>query len=190
MIRIRADESLFIISKNSIDKYPESKLSKILTSNNQDVQYIHKEHRDDTITLYIDADPNITKNIVRLLRGGKLPKDFDDMDFLRHTLVNLDLERLIQIQYSPYEKQIGGNIDSQYSYNINEINLNSEPTDSHIEKIGKIFEQPNDKTNINDFTEFSFDVQANLESVLSSATKDGPKKRKMRTKNMSLENNT
>jgi len=181
MIRIRSDESLFIISRKSIDKYPESKLSKILESNEIDFQYVHKEHRDNSVTLYIDADPNITKNIIRLLRGGKLLKDFNDMEFLKQTLSNLDLSQLLDQQ--PNILQTGGlEVDFSEQKDI---------TVSQAEKLANIFEHHDSKkSNVSDFREFSFDVQTNLESVLSNNTKtiseEAPKRRKLKTRNVDL----
>jgi len=178
MIRIRSDESLFIISRKLIDNYPNSKLSIILSSNEVDIEYIHKENRDDVTTLYVDADPNITKIIVRLLRGGKLMKDFEDIDFLKQTLEKFGLVELIPVVNS----QTGGN-----TIDLEQKNA----TLQHIEKIANIFENHNAKKNEStDFTEFSFDVKANLESALSGNSKiiseEPPRVRKLKTKNINL----
>ncbi len=86
MIRIRSDESLFIVSKETIQKYPESDLYKIINENSTYHPYIHKDDKDGNITLYIDSDPDVMKLIIKMMRGGKIDVNlYSDPDLLKST---------------------------------------------------------------------------------------------------------
>lgn len=88
MIRIRADNELFIISEKTIEKQPNSSLCLALLIDNPDNLpdlIIKKEIDKDVTTIYVDADQNIMKQLIRKLRGGEIEKNFDDNEFLKNT---------------------------------------------------------------------------------------------------------
>lgn len=94
MIRIRADESLFIVSRNTLEQYPNSAFCKVLNKMEKN-DYIHMDtNGDGNITLYVDTDPEIMKMIVKMLRGGIILPDYPEINFLNRTLekFNLTLE--------------------------------------------------------------------------------------------------
>ena len=95
MIRIRSDESLFIISRRTLANYPNSELYKIIY-NDATNHYVVKEIKDDHTTLYIDVDPEIMKCIIKLMRGGSVHHSQNvDVHLLHTTLEKLGFFNLI-----------------------------------------------------------------------------------------------
>ncbi len=116
MIRIRTDDLLFIISKKSLEhKCPTSKLLKYINTPDNDLLQnlpdeiigIENETKSfDVTTMYLDIDPIIMKQIIRLLREGNLEQSFSDTNFLHKTLEKLDMLNLISNTNSEIQNNI------------------------------------------------------------------------------------
>jgi len=108
MIRIRSDELLFIVSSETIGKFPESDIYKIINGQSIKNNYIHKDEKDGSITLYIDSDPEIMKTIVKIMRGANINLDtHSDSDLLKTTLKKLNFHLRL-----PEQKSYDVNSDS------------------------------------------------------------------------------
>ncbi len=93
MIRIRSDELLFIVSRETIEQYPDSDIYKIVNGQNVKNNYIFKDEKDESVTLYIDSDPEIMKTIIKLMRGGTIDfKTYSDLNLLKITSEKLKLK--------------------------------------------------------------------------------------------------
>lgn len=82
IIRIRVDDYLYMISKSTINKFPDSHMYAVFNNTGQS-EIIHK----DGNTLYIDISPENMQNIISYMRGYKLinlneslQNDFDKLN--------------------------------------------------------------------------------------------------------------
>jgi len=67
IIRIRVDDYLYMISKSTVNKFPDSHIYNVL-NNGGESDIIHK----DGNTLYVDISPENMQNIISYMRGYKL----------------------------------------------------------------------------------------------------------------------
>lgn len=74
IIRIRVDDYLYMISKSTINKFPESHMYTVLYNGDKS-DIIHK----DGNTLYIDISPENMQNIISYMRGYKLSSMNDSL---------------------------------------------------------------------------------------------------------------
>jgi hypothetical protein len=89
MLRLRADDSLFIVSETTIKKFPNSAFAKVYMSDYHH-PLIKKENVSDNVTLYIDIDPLSLKDIVYAIRyntleslSGRVLEDAIKMNFIK-----------------------------------------------------------------------------------------------------------
>ncbi|ARF08927.1 hypothetical protein Catovirus_1_977 [Catovirus CTV1] len=81
IVRIRSDDSLFIINNKTLNKFPNSVFFKII-NNNESSDFVYR----DGNTLYVDIKPENIKIIVDFMRGYK----FNSVD----ESLKMDLVRL------------------------------------------------------------------------------------------------
>lgn len=67
IIRIRVDDYLYMISKSTINKFPDSYMYTVFNNTGQS-EIIHK----DGNTLYIDISPENMQSIISYMRGYRL----------------------------------------------------------------------------------------------------------------------
>ena len=171
MIRIRSDESLFIISKETIGKFPDSDIYKIINGQIIKNSYIHKDEKDESITLYIDSDPDIMKTIIKIMRGQNVNLETHiDSDLLKMTLMKLNLRLDLSQQ--------GGNNSDSFVDTIT-LGIGSE-TQNKIETI--LGDIPKQNQLSDELTEFSSDVAKSLDVSINK------KPRKIRPKFLNLVN--
>lgn len=126
MIRIRIDETLYIVSKESLCKFPDSDLFKITYDETNIINpYLKKENRDNTILLYIDVDPNSMDKIIKILRGDPIPKYNKNDKLFHETLQRLKLKLYTD---EDIEKDIEKDLNEELN---NELNNNSLPVNIH-----------------------------------------------------------
>lgn len=99
IIRIRSDDSLFIVNVKTINKFPESLFFKIINSSEVS-DIVHKDNN----TLYLDMRPENIKIIIDHMRGYKINTSNES--------IKMDFQRLgIQFpQYIDNSIQINNNI--------------------------------------------------------------------------------
>ena len=122
MIRIRVDDTLTILSKSTIENQPNSSLCKAIKieAGSELPNLIAKVEKDDKIdssvvTLYVDADQNIMKQIVRMLRGGDVETTFTDHIFLKLTMekLGLDFSKKDSVQQIVEQTEVVKQFDAQ-----------------------------------------------------------------------------
>lgn len=178
MLRIRTDDLLFIVSKKTIEnKCPKSVLLNTEVSNDGLIIAVETEQKTfDVTTLYLNVDPVIMKQLIRLLRGGKIEKTFDDHNFLNTVAENLNMSEIIgdssYAQKSLYEQKISHNYSNtnniedtirEQPLNLTEFDPNSEFQNN----IAKIFgvSKPQEISDADSFALFSSNL---IESINES----------------------
>ena len=187
MIRIRSDESLFIVSRETIGKFPESDIYKIINGQNVKNNYIHKDEKDESITLYIDSDPDIMKTIIKMMRGQNINLEAHaDSDLLKMTLERLNLQHLHSLSHKSLllsegfveQSQEGGNNSDSFVDTLT-LGIGTETQN----KIETIFGNVTKQNHLSDeLTEFSSDVAKSLDVSINK------KSRKIRPKFLNLVN--
>lgn len=170
MIRIRSDESLFIVSKETIQKYPESDLYKIINENSTYHPYIHKDDKDGNITLYIDSDPDVMKVIIKMMRGGKVDVNlYSDPDLLKSTSNKLKMPFFKDTTVVSSNDEISDNPDLRLGNCERGFSQLGESDD--LANIQNKIEQmlvTNQKKQLSDeLTEFSSDVVKSLDASIN-----------------------
>lgn len=202
-MRIRTDDLLFIVSRTLIEKKcPNSILinSEQLKINDlvigTEICTKTEEKTFNVITIYLDIDPIIMKQIVRLLRGGVIENTFNDPN--DHNLLNTLLKKLkMEECYDLIENNDAlitvptipivptNEINYAHNYNNNESNpLNDSPIDINSEiknNIAKIFgvskeskesKELNISSDIDSFTAFSSNVIDSINDSINHNTSE------------------
>jgi hypothetical protein len=165
------------VSRETIQKYPESDLNKIM-DNSQNVKngYIHMDEKDGNVTLYIDADPDVMKTIIRIMRGGTVNIDsYSDPDLLRTTLEKLKLSPfpanpfvansttiksdISAINTTVTNDQVGGDMSV-------DTDSNNLLTSEAQNRIGLMFGGSQKYQLSDELTEFSSDIAKNLDASI------------------------
>lgn len=178
MIRIRTDESLFIISHQTLSMYSHSELYKVIHDNIEN-PYIIKEIKDDNITLYIDIDPDIMKIIVRLMRGGNIAFNSSNID---SSLLYTSLEKLGFLNLIYTKNNIKNEESDCTTFTDPHLNL------SQTENKENIFELYDNK-NILEMAELNSSIAKSLNASIKSDDVNHNVPRKIiRNKKISMDN--
>ena len=172
MIRIRTDESLFIVSKDTLNKISNSDLYLIITEQSISNNYIYRDEKDNTVTLYVDTDADMMKILIKILRGGNRDKLCEniDMDLFKETLKRLNINfALMQESKSNVEMTGGDGSEKENKHNETEkyisalFETNSKPVNYHMEN------------DTEDLTEFSSNLTKSInESINVNITNSPP----------------
>lgn len=102
IIRIRVDDYLYMISKSTMNKFPDSHMYTVF-NNVGHSEIIHK----DGNTLYIDISPENMQNIISYMRGYKLTNfneslqnDFDKLNIIIPIDIKNNMEDSIDLTES------------------------------------------------------------------------------------------
>lgn len=162
MIRIRTDDALHIVNKHFIERqYPES----ILNSEKNSELIISSEYDEklNVKTMYMDIDPFVMKQIIKLIRGGNVDQNFTEHGFLIKTLERMNMKNL----YENNSQIKSDEFDVKTEIEENEIITEKFEENEIQDNLAKIFgiSKPHNITNTSEFDQFSSNV---IESINES----------------------
>ena len=185
MIKLRSDDSLFVISKSTIKKYPHCAFNKV-TEGTDTHDLIMKDVSDTNFTtLYIDIEPNILKKIVSFMRND----DEDNIELLQSEKFNTELKRF---GFGDNQFMKAGGINSDTLSNITLSTITETPNNTFPNLFSRILKSSEENSSDQNMDSLEKMLDASLESAVNKYSETSSdniikkKNKKIRPKNVKL----